>query len=411
MDDVARAALARQRMVDEHAEGLEARHGGSLWGFAAKAEETGAASGGAAGGGGPPPPPGARGAPTVALAQEKKASAAAAKADREQLALVRARRAEEAAVDRAAALGAAAAAAAAGGVVAEHGELEFHPLFNSDVALNALLMLDTDSLCHALRVCRVWSSFASSEHIFRHLCNSIYPVQARRAGGASAAPRAAMAQLTAVQRQRYGSWRGMFLARPRVRTSGLYLTRFAAIKEVCRMMQHGNDLAFDHVNETVIYRYLRFGDNGKLHYLTHSGYELPPTKASRLFAEVIAQEAGDRVLQDTGERLHSASESNNNSGGGGTAGATAVAAIGSGGAAAAHALSHGRRRRARAELTDRAKPEAKIVGGVFSVDQKGNVLAQVNEHHAMIQFRLRVKSTAGPGSNDHLEWLGHALMA
>ena len=58
---------------------------------------------------------------------------------------------------------------------------------------------------------------------------------------------------------------------------------------------------------------------------------------------------------------------------------------------------------------DRAKPEAKVVGGVYSVDPKGNVLAQVNEHHAMIQFHLRVRSTH-LGSNDRLEWLGHALL-
>jgi hypothetical protein len=242
-----------------------------------------------------------------------------------------------------------------------------HPLFSGDALLGVLLLLDAESACRCFSVCSAWAVHGTNEQLFEQLCRGIYPGQSSRYLACSREPRAISSStalpLTTLAPE--ASWRGMLLTLPRVRTTGIYCIKWAALKPVCRDMFQAANLPADHINETVIYRYIRFCADGRLQYLMASGWDLPALKVAEIFHTESMMARGGA---SPGAGAHSANRTKQKS-----------------------SVKHS------------------VAAGVYSVGEGGNIEARVSEAHATILFRFQLKSTRA-GANDRLAWRGHALM-
>ena len=241
-----------------------------------------------------------------------------------------------------------AATAAGGSAPASGGSTALDPstlpLFLGETLPSAVLpLLDADSLCQALRVCAAWAAHAKNERLFESVCNSVCLGQSSQRLH-SLEPRAVPPPALP---QPWGSWRSALLGQPRTRSSGLYCIKWAALKPVCRDMHQGLGLSADHINETIIFRYLHFRDDGTLSYLMHSGWDLKPAEVAHIFFPKV-------------------------SGGGG------------------------------------GKMMPRLARGLFHVGGDGHIFAQCHEAHATVLFRFKLESTHA-GANDRLEWHGHAV--
>ena len=242
-----------------------------------------------------------------------------------------------------------------------------HPLFSGDALLAVLLLLDAESACRCFSVCSAWAAHGTNEQLFEQLCRGIYPGQSSRCLACSREPHAVSSStaLPLALPPEAASWHGMLLTRPRVRTTGIYCIKWAALKPVCRDMFQAANLPADHINETVIYRYIRFCADGRLQYLMASGWDLPALKVAGIFhGESVMARGG----ASPGAGAHSANRTKHKSG-----------------------VKHS------------------VAAGVYCVGEGGNIEAQVSEAHATILFRFQLKSTRA-GANDRLAWRGHALM-
>uniref|UniRef100_A0A7S3EQU2 F-box domain-containing protein n=1 Tax=Rhodosorus marinus TaxID=101924 RepID=A0A7S3EQU2_9RHOD len=109
------------------------------------------------------------------------------------------------------------------------------PLLQGEILERVFLRLDAAQLSKASMVCRDWMTVAYQPHLWRRICLMTWPKQTAREN------------LAILLERNYGSWRQMFLKRPRVRYDGLYILR--------NIFYRGSSLM-------VYYRYFRFFADG-----------------------------------------------------------------------------------------------------------------------------------------------------
>ena len=149
-------------------------------------------------------------------------------------------------------------------------------LLPDEILFRIMLYIDVDTFGIMAMVSPHWKFFTTSEYAFKILCERSYLNQSKR---------------KVLNLQRWGSYRNMFINRPRVRLNGMYVLKYKHIKKIERNMW--TEIPMGAILEQIYYRYLCFQEDGYVLYaLTASPpYDMIPRFAKMKRSQNIDKQA------------------------------------------------------------------------------------------------------------------------